>query len=437
MKKLSTLLMGLFLTYSLFSQDINYARNVIQKLCSPEMMGRGYVKSGDKKAAYFIEGEFIKFNLQAYDTFTDAQNTLQKKFTQTFKIKASTYPENLTLKLDKVPLVPGVDYIIAPNSSEFKTKQLGLVFLTKDNLKNEKTYDEFLYKDYVSMALVIDDEVFSKMPQNDFYDRVLKNEMRAEVIIFLQNKQFFSWGFSPTAINYPTLYIQKSKFPLNTKTMELTINRKQIYDYETQNVVGYIPGKKSPDSIIVIGAHYDHLGMMGKDTYFQGANDNASGTAMLLDMAKYFNKKENLPDYTLVFIAFGAEEANLQGSKYFTEHPYFPLKNLTFMINLDLMGTGDKGMMVVNGKVYTSYFDQLKSINNNKKYLLDVQSRPAAPISDHAPFYEKGIKSFYFYLLGDYPNYHDVYDKFDKISLAGYEGSFKLITDFVKSLQKK
>jgi aminopeptidase YwaD len=438
MKKIILFTLTIGWAINLFSQDLNYAKNVIQKLCDPEMEGRGFVKAGDKKAAYYIDGEFRKFKLMAYDTFVDAVKDYQKKFTQNFHIQANTFPEVVRIKLDgKVVLVPGIDYLISPSSSEFNTKEVGIVFLTKENLKNEKAYDLFLYKDYIKMALVIDKEIFEKMPKNEFYERVLRNEIKADMLIFLETKPNLSWGYSPGADKYPTLTILKSKFPATTSKLELTINRKQIFDYESQNVVGYVKGKTSPDSIIIIGAHYDHLGRMGKDTYFPGANDNASGAAMVLDLAKYYSKPENKPDYTMVFIAFGGEEANFAGSKYFIDHPYFPLKNVTFMINLDLMGTGEKGMTVVNGNIFPHYLEILKSINAEKKYLPEILSRGTAPISDHHYFTENGVKCFYFYLMGNYPWIHNVEDKFEKLNLAGYEGTFKLITEFVMKLQQK
>ena len=87
---------------------------------------------------------------------------------------------------------------------------------------------------------------------------------------------------------------------------------------------------------------------MGKDVYFPGANDNASGVAMLLNLANYYSKKENQPKCSIAFIAFAGEEAGLLGSKYFSEHPLIPLNKMKFLVNLDLLGTGDEGMMVVN-----------------------------------------------------------------------------------------
>lgn len=81
-------------------------------------------------------------------------------------------------------------------------------------------------------------------------------------------------------------------------------------------MVGYIQGTRKPDSMIVLTAHYDHLGGLGNATYFPGANDNASGISMLLSLARYYSNIDHRPEYTMVFIAFGGEEVGLIGSQF-------------------------------------------------------------------------------------------------------------------------
>ena len=115
-----------------------------------------------------------------------------------------------------------------------------------------------------------------------------------------------------------------------------------------------VKGTAQPDSFIFITAHYDHLGGMGKDTYFPGANDNASGDALLLSLAKYY--VAHPAKYSIGFILFAGEEAGLVGSKYYTENPIVPLKNIRFLINTDLAGTGDEGITVVNATEFPNEF---------------------------------------------------------------------------------
>jgi aminopeptidase YwaD len=168
---------------------------------------------------------------------------------------------------------------------------------------------------------------------------------------------------------------------------------------------------------------------MGKWAMFPGANDNASGVAMMLDIMNYY--KEHPPKYSIAFIAFSGEEAGLFGSYYYTEHPLFPLSNISLLLNLDLMGTGDKGMTVVNATLFPREFDDLKIINITNGYLVDVKSRGKAQNSDHYYFSENGVKAFFFYLMGEYKYYHDIYDTPEALTLSRYNEAFKLITDFV------
>ena len=195
-----------------------------------------------------------------------------------------------------------------------------------------------------------------------------------------------------------------------------------------------VKGITNPDSFIVFSAHYDHLGRMGRGTYFPGANDNASGVSMLLNLAKHYSLEINKPKYSMVFIAFAGEEAGLAGSKYFIEHPLVDLKKIRFLINLDLVGTGDEGMMVVNATEHKREFEQLKKINEDRQYLTHIGERGKSKNSDHYYFSENGVPAFFFYTMGGIQAYHDIYDKAETLPLTKYKEVFRLIRDFADSL---
>jgi Zn-dependent M28 family amino/carboxypeptidase len=173
---------------------------------------------------------------------------------------------------------------------------------------------------------------------------------------------------------------------------------------------------------------------MGKEVYLPGANDNASGVAMLLNLAKYYSQHPQ--KYSIAFMAFGAEEVGLLGSKYYVEHPLFPLKQIKFLVNFDIVGTGDEGIKVVNATVHKKEFDELVKINSEKKYLPDIQQRGKVAISDHHFFEEAGVKTFYIYTLGGIKAYHDIYDRPETLPLTKFENLFKLIIEFSAQLQK-
>jgi Zn-dependent M28 family amino/carboxypeptidase len=198
-------------------------------------------------------------------------------------------------------------------------------------------------------------------------------------------------------------------------------------------VLGVIKGSSDKDTFIVFTAHYDHLGMMGKTATFNGANDNASGVAMMLELAKHYS--ENKPYYNLLFIAFTGEELGLIGSNYYVRNPVFPLANIKFLINIDLMGNGSEGVMVVNGSLHGKEFNLLSAINKQYNYLPQVKSRGKAANSDHYWFSEAGVKAFFFYLMGPYPHYHDVNDRPEMLPYANFENAFLLFRDFIDRIR--
>jgi aminopeptidase YwaD len=135
-------------------------------------------------------------------------------------------------------------------------------------------------------------------------------------------------------------------------------------------------------------------------------------------------------------MAFGAEEMGLLGSKFFVENPLFPLSTIKFLINLDIAGTGDEGITVVNGSIYKKEFDLLFSINDEHNYLPQVKSRGEACNSDHCLFHLNNVPSFFIYTLGGIKAYHDVFDIPETLPLTKYKEYFKLLNSFVLGLGK-
>ena len=222
-----------------------------------------------------------------------------------------------------------------------------------------------------------------------------------------------------------------SPFKPATATVQLAVKNEV---FTTENVLGYLEGSDKKDEVLVVSAHYDHLGMMGRRTYFPGANDNASGVALLLELAAHYARPENRPAFSVVFLLFGAEEAGLVGSRYFVAHPLVPLKSIKFMVNLDLLGTGEEGATIVNGRVFEAPYRRLLALNNAHHYLPALGARGRAANSDHFPFSEAGVPAFFMYTRGGSPAYHDVNDKPAALSLAGFAGAFGLVRDFLGEL---
>jgi hypothetical protein len=410
----------LFLCNAATAQDIDYARKAIEDLCAPEMYGRGYVNGGDEAAAHYLRNQLEKIGVTAFDF----------NYYQDFKMTVNTFPESMAVEVDGKKLQPGIDFLVSPDAPSV-SGEYDIIYLDKSVIGNPNKMDEFEKTDKKGKVIILDSTGFNKV-QKEYFLSAEKNPFEAEVIIRLLPEKL-TWGVSQNVSSFATLEILKRVFPTNAQKIKLNIVNKFLSKYGSQNILGFIEGKTKPDSSIVFSAHYDHLGMMGSETMFPGANDNASGTAMLLSLAQHYSKPENKPDYTMVFIFFGAEEAGLVGSKYYTENPVFPLEEIKFLINIDLAGTGDDGITVVNGSVFEKEFNKLKELNDVKKYLAQVKVRGKAANSDHYYFTEKGVPAFFIYTMGGIKAYHDVYDKPETLPLTEFQDLFRLLTDFVKT----
>lgn len=200
---------------------------------------------------------------------------------------------------------------------------------------------------------------------------------------------------------------------------------------DSENIWAFIEGSEKPDEILVISAHYDHVGMKNGEVY-NGADDDGSGTVALLEIAQAFMqaKKDGYgPKRSLLFLHVTGEEHGLHGSRYYTDNPLFPIENTIADINIDMIGRRDEDHKNTNNYIYVIGSDRLSTdlhkINEeaNKKYVnLDLDYRyndlndPNRFYyrSDHYNFAKKGIPSI-FYFNGVHADYHKPGDTPDKI----------------------
>lgn len=398
------------------AQVKEFAHKLIDTLASEKFAGRAYVEKGDKKAAYFIASHLQKSGVLPFG----------ESYFQEFTIPVNTFPKRMKIVLGKKELKPGVDYIVNPQScalsGNFKLK----VF----NKKNYTKITAFAKKDNSKFLFVLDTIGFNNKVEAEKLMAYKNNKLNAAGIIEIYPKNLI---YTPSLVqnNFVSIKLKPHAFSPKPKTISITIDAEFIPKYTTQNAAGFIAGKT--DSFIVFSAHYDHVGKMGAETCFPGANDNASGTAMLLSLAYYFSKPENKPKHSIAFLFFGAEEAGILGSIYYTQNPLFPLSKIKFLTNLDMVGSGDKGIKAVNATVFKKEFSALTEINTQKKYLPKVASRGPAANSDHYFFYANEVPCFFIYTLGDYKEYHNIYDKSEKLPLSKFEELYHLLIDFTIS----
>lgn len=211
---------------------------------------------------------------------------------------------------------------------------------------------------------------------------------------------------------------------------------------KTANVIAVFEGrdKERKDEYLVIGAHHDHLGWGGISSAFKGgpaihngADDNASGVASLLELAQKISTYRPVLRRSVLFIAFGAEETGLLGSKYFLEHPTVPKEQMIAMINLDMVGRMTDSQLIVYGTGTAGMFPELVR-EKNQSYNLKLTLRPEGDgPSDVAEFYRQRIPVLYFF-TNVHDDYHKPTDDADKINYDGQSRITQLVFDIAHAL---
>ncbi len=210
------------------------------------------------------------------------------------------------------------------------------------------------------------------------------------------------------------------------------------------NLVGYIDN--SAATTIVIGAHYDHLGLGNQGSSLDanpqnkihnGADDNASGVAGVIELARHFQTNKIKEATNFLFICFSGEELGLYGSKYFTENPTIDLSKVTYMINLDMVGRLDpttKSVAVSGTGTSPAWETLLKSLAS-EKLQIKTDSAGVGP-SDHTSFYLKNIPVLHFF-TGSHNDYHKPSDDVEKINFEGEKEILHLIIKLIEKLDKQ
>jgi len=379
------------------------------------MWGRGYVNGGDSIAGKFISNEYKALGLLPF----------QNSYQQYFEFPVNTFPKEMLMIAEDDTLKPGIDYLVDPSSAGGTYTYKTLYFDGDELLKKEKK----VLKIPENTILIVRNYGFAR----DTIQAIKKylHELAADYPIIELTKDKLTWSVSQEKMEHP--YLLVFQHPELAACKEIKINISQIWEarHTASNIVGYLPAHKKSDEFLVLSAHYDHLGCMGNDTYFPGANDNASGNGMLVALAKELRTKKL--KYNIVFIAFAGEEIGLLGSKYMVEHPLFPLEKIKFLVNLDIMGSGEEGITVVNASLFPKEFKQLQKINARKELIEAIKPRGPAANSDHYFFTKAGVPSIFIYTMGPNKNYHDVADQFAALSFSAYDDIKKLVLLFLFS----
>ena len=219
------------------------------------------------------------------------------------------------------------------------------------------------------------------------------------------------------------------------------ISKQVVY---TENVVGYLPGGDKKEELLVITAHYDHLGMHGSHIY-RGADDNGTGTAALLEMAESFALAKSAghgPARSILFMAITGEEKGLLGSDYYTQEPLFPLAQTVANLNIDMIGRidevhkkqGGNYVYLIGSDKLSSELHKLSEATNRRytqlvlDYTFNDEDDPNRFYyrSDHYNFAKHGIPVI-FYFSGVHEDYHKPTDTIEKLHFDKYHRIVELI----------
>lgn len=403
-----------------YSQE-KTGRRVTEILCSDSLYGRGYVNNGVQKAAQYLANEFEAVGLTPY---------LDDGFLQDFSFDVNSFPSEMKLSTENKSLIPGIHFVVHPSSGG-GSGIFNYIVLDSSDFSNEKRIAEAMQRISTGEknSILVDTRNVTNRTAQEM--RNVYGELGNYTPTLITTNEKFTWSVGRKQYKHPVVIINDSL--LTEKTTKLSYEISAEFEKHTsQNVIGYLPSKRKRAKTIVFTAHYDHLGGMGDATFFPGANDNASGTSMLIAIAEHF--KQNPSKYNLLFIAFAGEEAGLVGSEHFVSSESYPLDDIKFLLNLDIMGSGEEGITVVNGAVLKKPFKKLQKINQKEAYLKKVKPRGETANSDHYHFYKNGVPSFFIYTMGPNKHYHDIFDTYDELSFAAYNDIINLLTEFINKL---
>jgi len=239
--------------------------------------------------------------------------------------------------------------------------------------------------------------------------------------------------------SYMNKNLKPLSFPLPKVKIKAKINFSAI-NSRAANIIGLIKSgnREYRDEYIVIGAHFDHVGKGGpfsgsrvpeKEQVHPGADDNASGTAGLMEIAQKLSSQKGRLKRSILLVAFDAEEKGLLGSKYFIKNPIVDLEKIKVMINMDMIGRVKDSVFTVGGIGTSPVFDKLLDSLSFKKPFKLIKSNPGSGLSDHAPFYSENIPVLFFF-SGFHDEYHTPKDTWKLINLKGE----KYILDFIYNI---
>jgi aminopeptidase YwaD len=472
----------LFVAILLFSCRVNrevttrVLREEIKYLSSDQLLGRLTGSAGDSLAALFIRNKLESYGLKplagdGFQRFKVPEKTLAGKGNTltvdgtVFKAEKDFMPLGFSAnsRLESEALFAGYGFNINEDTLKWndykdidpKGKWVIILRADPEPDNTRSAYSQFssdrdkalLAKDMGAAGiLMVSGPSFD---QNDTFESLNAIEFSVDIPVFRIKREVADLILSKSGNNIAALEknLNEARKPYSFLTnTKVDANAELVRLYaSTRNVVMVLPGEdeKLRNEYIIMGAHFDHLGMGGPgsgsravDTIgiHHGADDNASGVAMMLELARKFSKTPGSHLRSIIFLAFSGEEEGLLGSKQFTDKPGIDLSMVNAMINLDMVGRlNETNNLQISGVgTATGLKDLVYAKSDTSVIKLTLSDEGYGP-SDHSSFYGKNIPVL-FYFTGAHLDYHTPADTYDKINYKGMVALSQLIYPVAKEL---
>ena len=411
-------------------------------LAADKLEGRRTGTAGEKLAMEYISSEFLKIGLQAkgVNTFYQPFEVAEGK-----QVNPSTHllinGNSLLLHKDFFPLIYSPNTSLEAMSSVALHEGQSPWFLdVKELLEVSKDNPHFDINESIKTKA---EEMHGKGASAIF---VYNTSDKEDGLVFNGKDK-------SEVLKIPVIYVTKDAatkyFTDEAASLDIKLKTDIVPKTRTgNNVIGFIDNKAT--TTIVLGAHFDHLGFgedgnsmvrNGEKQIHNGADDNASGTAALIELARLL-KSSKAKQNNYLFIGFSGEELGLYGSKYFVEHPTIDLAKINFMINMDMLGRLNETSRVLTVGGYgtsPAWGETFTASGKNKLYagglVFKYDSSGTGP-SDHTSFYRKDIPVL-FYFTGLHSDYHKPTDDFDKINYAGEMHIVKHLLSLIETINKR
>ena len=434
----------------------------ISYLASDELDGRRTGTAGANEAAKYIAREFERLGIRPAPA-TDSRkiNVMLARYLQTFPYIGSVeLGKNNVLSVksgETLNLRVGEDWMPLGISANRKLELTGVVSAGYGITANELNHNDYNGTYSKNQVAIIQKGTpdgdnphgkFTAAGQLRFKVAAAQSAGVGALLIIsseddLKNDALARLQYDNAGLaGIPVAVISKQAAEKLANAKEVTLSTDVVrVEVPSHNVVGVIEGSDPvlKNEAIVIGAHYDHLGRGGEGSLaprsgeiHHGADDNASGTAGMLELARLLTSQRPRPKRTIVFAGFGGEEEGLLGSNYYVSHPVMPLANTVAMINMDMIGRMKDRKLVIGGVGTAKEWRDIMAADTDKSFQLTLNEDGFGP-SDHSSFYAKQIPVLFFW-TGTHNDYHKPSDTFDKINYDDEARILEMVARIVNQL---